>query len=146
MAGSPRRRKSSKVQAICAPVDPAPSSTWTPPLNVVRPFHFPGCTAAVNIVNANEIKIDETVECAENELKNVNENIQIDLAKEKNESSTGNSVSAKIDYNPVVIAEPVNTGRTLMNIDSQDQSKINLCQTVSCNCTPLNISLIQVLQ
>jgi hypothetical protein len=49
-------------------------------------------------------KIDENVECAENELKNVNENVQIDLANEKIESSTeSNSVSAEIDYNPVLL-------------------------------------------
>jgi hypothetical protein len=51
-------------------------------------------------------KIDENVECAENELKNVNENVQIDLANEKIESSTeSNSVSAEIDYNPVLLLQ-----------------------------------------
>jgi hypothetical protein len=86
--------------------------------------------AAVYTVKQNEIESDENVECTENELRNVNKNVQIDLTNEKVESSTEHSVSAEIGYNPVVIAEPVDTGRTLMNIDSQDQSKINLCQTI----------------
>jgi hypothetical protein len=72
--------------------------------------------AAVNTVKQNEIAIDENVECTENELKNVNENVQNDLINEKVEGSTKNSVPAEIDYNLVVIVEPVDTGGTLMNI------------------------------
>jgi hypothetical protein len=50
---------------------------------------------------------------------------------------------AKID--PVVVAEPVNaaepadTGGTVTNIDYQEQSINNLCQTILCDSTSLNI-------
>jgi hypothetical protein len=40
---------------------------------------------------------------------------------------------------PLVIAELVNTEDSLMKINSLNQSEINLCQTVSCNNTSLNI-------
>jgi hypothetical protein len=96
--------------------------------------------AAVNNEKPNEIEAKGNVECTENAYENVKESVQIDLSNEKIESSTEiDSVLAEIDHNPVVVAEPFNTGDSLMNIDSLNQSKINLCQTVSCNNTSLNI-------
>jgi hypothetical protein len=112
----------------------------------IKPFLL--TCAAVNTVNT--IDQNET-EIKENVHGNVNESVQIDLSNEKIESSTDiDSVVAKIDsvlakIDPVVVAEPVNaaepadTGGTLMYLDSQDQSIINLCQTISCNSTTLNI-------
>jgi hypothetical protein len=107
----------------------------------------------VNTIDQNETEIKGNVKCNENVHEKVNEtkSIQIDLSDEKIESSTViDSVLAKIDsilakIDPVVIAEPVNaaepadTGGTLMNIDSQNQAIINLCQTISCNSNSLNI-------
>jgi hypothetical protein len=105
--------------------------------------------AAVNTVNT--IDQNET-ELKENVHGNVNENVQIDLSNKKIESSTDiDSVVAEIDsvmanIDPVVVAElvnaaePADTGGTVTNIDSQEQSiTINLCQTISCDSTTLNI-------
>jgi hypothetical protein len=115
----------------------------------IKPLSLSGLAcAAVNTVNT--IEQNET-EIKENVHRNVNENVQIDLSSKKIESSTDiDSVLAKIDsvmekIDLVVVAEPTNaaepadTGGTLMKIDSQERSIINLCQTVLCGSTSLNI-------
>jgi Retroviral aspartyl protease len=40
---------------------------------------------------------------------------------------------------PSAVADPVVTGRVLTEVNSQEQTTINLCQTISCNSTPLNV-------
>jgi hypothetical protein len=103
-------------------------------------------------------KIDETeiIKDKENVHANANTNekrsveIDIDLKKEMIKISTTNeSIAAEQDFiinaepldtlNPIDIAEPVNTGDSDEEIDSLDQNVINLCQTISCNDTTLNI-------
>jgi hypothetical protein len=117
------------------------------------PYCEPLCAAvninAVNMIDQNEIEnkeIVEIIECKENVLENAIEkkSIEIDLSKEKIESST-KIYSVAVEIDPVVIAEPINVaelvniGDSFEKIDSLDQYTINLCQTVSCNSTTLNI-------
>jgi hypothetical protein len=40
---------------------------------------------------------------------------------------------------PGAVADPVITGKVLTEINSQNHTTINLCQTISCNSTPLNV-------
>jgi hypothetical protein len=104
--------------------------------------------AAVNTFESFDVAINENVENAEN----VSKIDQIDLTSKNIESSTGIiSVSVEIMPEPIAIADPafiaelnavadpVITGRVLTEINSQNQNMINLCQTISCNSTPLNV-------
>jgi hypothetical protein len=112
--------------------------------------------ASVNAIAVNKIDQTEIIKSKENVHVNANTNekksveIEIDLKKEMIKSSTTNeSIAAEQDFiinaepldtvNPIDIAEPVNTGDSDEKIDSLDQNVINLCQTISCNDTTLNI-------
>jgi hypothetical protein len=116
------------------------------------------CRAVVNTHEKFDIAINKNVENAENDTENVNKIDQIDLRSKNIESSTGIiSVPAEIMPEPFAIAEtvtvadpiavvkpidvadPFTTGRVLTEINSQNQTTINLCQTISCNSTPLNV-------
>jgi hypothetical protein len=126
--------------------------------SLVSTNNFCELCAAVNIIAVNKINQTEIVENKENVHSNANEkkSVEIDLKKEMIESSTTiESVAAEPDFinnaEPVNIAEPVdtanlintaelvNTGDSYEKIDSLNQYTINLCQTVSCNDTTLNI-------
>jgi hypothetical protein len=105
----------------------------------IKPFLL--TCAAVNTVNT--IDQNET-EIKENVHGKVNENVQIDLSNEKIESSTDidsdmEEIDPVADAEPVNAADPADTGGTVTNVDSQEHSMINLCQTISCNGTSLNI-------
>jgi hypothetical protein len=122
--------------------------------------------AAVNTTENFDIAIKEKAENVEIDAKNVNEIDQIDLTSQIIESSTEiTSVSAEtmpepiaiadpvgIFADPIIIADPVATvaepsavanpvvsGKVLTEINSQNHVTINLCQTISCNSTPLNV-------
>jgi hypothetical protein len=112
--------------------------------------------ASINAIAVNKIDQTEIMESKENVHANANTNekksveIEIDLEKEMIKSSTTNeSIAAEQDFiinaepldtaNPIDNAEPVNTGDSDEKIDSLDQYVINLCQTISCNDTTLNI-------
>jgi hypothetical protein len=114
--------------------------------------------AAINTNEDFDTAIKENVENAEIDAKNVNEIDQFDLTSKIIESSTGIiSVSAETMPEPVAIADPVVvadpvlvaepsavanpviTGRVLTEINSQNHTTINLCQTISYNSTPLTV-------
>jgi hypothetical protein len=101
------------------------------------PYREPLCAAvninAVNMIDQNENKNVEIVECKENVHESAIEkkSIEIDLSKEKIESNTKiDSVAVEIDpiviAEPINVAEPVNTGDSFEKIDSLDQYTINL--------------------
>jgi hypothetical protein len=111
---------------------------------------------SVNAIAVNEIDQIENVKIKENVHANANSNekksveIEIDLENKMIKSSTTNeSIAAEHDFiintepldtvNPIDVAEPVDTGDSDAKIDSLDQNVINLCQTISCNDTTLNI-------
>jgi hypothetical protein len=85
------------------------------------------------MIDQNENKNVEIVECKENVHESAIEkkSIEIDLSKEKIESNTKiDSVAVEIDpiviAEPINVAEPVNTGDSFEKIDSLDQYTINL--------------------
>jgi hypothetical protein len=132
----------------------------------VFPITTVGC-ATPNANENVEIASKENAESAEIDAKDVIKIEKIDLSEKFIESSTGfDSVSAEIAEPYVVIelpsafadpaisiadpvdevaeplgavADPVDTGKVLTEICSQGQNTINLCQTVSCNSTSLNV-------
>jgi hypothetical protein len=114
--------------------------------------------ASVNAIAVNETEQIENVNIKENVHSNANSNekksveikIDLDLENEMIKSSTKNeSIAAEQDFitnaelldavNPIDVAEPVDTGDSDKIIDTIDQNVINLCQTISCNDTMLNI-------
>jgi flagellar hook protein FlgE len=106
---------------------------------------------AVNKIDQTEnVNINENVHEKANAKKSVDIEIDLDARNEKIESSTQKeSIATEQDFitnaeplstvDPVDDAVPVNTGDSDEEIDTLDQNVINLCQTISCNDTVLNV-------
>jgi hypothetical protein len=131
-------------------------------------FPFFAVTCAPPNANENfEIANKENAESAKIVTKKVAEIKQIDLSNEMIKSCTDiESVSAEVAEPDVVIeppsafadlavsiadlvdviaeplgavADPVDTGKVLTEMCSQNKNTVNLCQTISCNSTTLNV-------